>query len=439
MKRRIVSHAAALAVGIALAAAVASKPADPPSNSSSESPAAPETRTSRPGREIPKIGSLRSEDYRRAWAAVASKELSLLDRRSLQVGLLKRWAEVDLEGALQAAMAEAWDNDYSPNMSELGTAGHPLIGAFAKAFAERPLDAWELINSGKFGVGAHILREQWVTSVAAKDGVLLVSMLAEVPPGMREFAINRAMDGAKTRPEVLQAILAKLLALPPGKEGESWLKLAATNLPDGGDPVALREQWLNSQEGSSGTLALMSWGASLRRADAATLLKEWEGIPEARRGEAAKAMLSPMNYESKALTTAIDLAMQAGEWEYLAAKAPEQLRQNAHHTDPVALAEWAMDLPERPETVELFHRAVDRYIGDDLPRARGWLEEMEPGDWHRERGLAEYSQQALRRHQDPEASRWALDQITDPALKQAAEGWRQDWERETGKVRFGGP
>lgn len=439
MTRRIVSHAAALVVGIALAAAVANMPADSPSNSSSESPASRETRSSRPGQETPKIGSLRSEDYRRAWAAVASKELSILDRRSLQMELLERWAEVDLEGALHAAMAEAWDNDYNPGFSVLGTAGHPLIGAFAKAFAERPLDAWELINSGKFGVGAHILREQWVTSVAAKDGVLLISMLAEVPPGMREFAINRAMDGAKTRPEVLQAILAKLLALPPGEEGESWLKLAASNLPDGGDPVALREQWLNSQEGPSTTLALMSWGASLRRADAATLLKEWEGIPEARRGEAAKAMLSPMNYESKALTTAIDLAMQAGEWEYLAAKAPEQLRWHARHADPVTLAEWAMDLPERPETVELFHRGVDRYIGDDLPRAKGWLEEMEPGDWHRERGLAEYSQQALRRHQDPEASRWALDQITDPALKQAAEGWRQDWERETGKVRFGGP
>jgi hypothetical protein len=439
MKRRIASHAAALAVGIALAAAVARNPADSPSNSSSGSPAARETRTSRTGRETPKIGSLRSEDYRRAWAAVASKELSLLDRRSLQAGLLERWAEVDLESALQAAMAEAWDNDYSPNMSELGTAGHPLVSAFAKAFAERPLDAWELINSGKFGVGAHILRERWVTSVAAKDGVLLVSMLAEVPASMREFAINRAMEEAKTRPEVLQTILAKLLALPPGEESESWLKMAASNLPDGGDPVALREQWLNSQEGPSTTLALMSWGASLRRADAATLLMEWKGIPEARRGEAAKAMLSPMNYESKALTTAIDLAMQAGEWDFLAAKAPEQLRQNAHHTDPVALAEWAMNLPERPETVELFHRAVDRYIGDDLPRAKGWLEEMEPGDWQRERGLAEYSQQALRRHQDPEASRWALDQITDPALKQAAEGWRQDWERETGKVRFGGP
>lgn len=439
MKRRIASHAAALAAGIALAAALARKPADSPSNSSTNSPAAHETRSSRPDRETSKIGTLQSDDYRRAWAALASKEHTLLERRGLQIQLLERWAEVDLEGALQAAMAEAWDNDYNPGFSVLGTAGHPLIGAFAKAFADRPLDAWELINSGKFGVGAHILREQWVTRVAAKDGVLLISMLAEVPPSMREFAINRAVEEAKTRPEVLQAILAKLLALPPGDESEKWLKLAAANLPDGGDPVALREQWLNSQGGSSRTLALMSWGASLRRADEATLLKEWENIPEDQRGEAAKAMLSPMDYESKALTTAIDLAMQAGEWDYLAAKAPEQLRWHAHHADPVTLADWAMDLPERPETVELFHRAVDRYIGEDLPRAKGWLEEMEPGDWHRERGLAEYSQQALRRHQDPEASRWALDRITDPALKQAAEGWRQDWERETGKVRFGGP
>jgi hypothetical protein len=439
MKQRIASHAAALAVGIALAAALARKPADSPSNKSSESQAARENRSSRPDRDTSRIGTLRSEDYRRAWTALASKEHTILDRRGLQLELLERWAEVDLEGALQAAMGEAWDNDYNPGFSVLGTAGHPLIGAFAKAFAERPLDAWKLINSGQFGVGTQILREQWVTRVAAKDGVLLISMLAEVPASLREGAVNRAMEEAKTRPGVLQAILAKLLALPPGEESDSWLKLAAANLPDSGDPVALRENWLNAQDGSPRTLALMSWGANLRRADEATLLKEWENVPEDRRGEAAKAILSPMDYESKALTTAIDLAMQAGEWEFLAEKAPEQLRWHAPHTDPVKLAEWAMDLPERPETVELFHRAVDRYIGEDLPRAKGWLEEMEPGDWRRERGLAEYSQQALRRHQDPEASRWALDRITDPALQQAAEGWRRDWERETGKVRFGGP
>ncbi len=314
-----------------------------------------------------------------------------------------------------------------------------MIGAFSKAFADRPLESWALITGGKYGVGAQILRRQWVTSVAAKDGALVVSMLREMPASLREFAVNHAMDEAKVHPERVNAILANLLANPPGAETDAWLKLAAANLPDGGDPVALREQWSALPAGSSRTLALMTWGASLRRADEATLLKEWENIPEAERSEAVTAMLSPMSIESGSLTTAIDLAMEAGEWALLAEKAPERLRWHANNTDPVKLAEWAMDLPEREETVELFHRAVDRYIGDDLPRARGWLEEMEPGDWHRERGLAEYSQQALRRHQDPEASRWALDQITDPALKQTAEGWRQDWERETGKARFGGP
>jgi hypothetical protein len=107
MKRRIATHAAALAAGIALATALARKPADSPSNSFTNSPAAHETRSSRPDRETSKIGNLRSEDYRRAWAALASKEHTILDRRGLQLELLERWAEVDLEGALQAAMAEA--------------------------------------------------------------------------------------------------------------------------------------------------------------------------------------------------------------------------------------------------------------------------------------------------------------------------------------------
>jgi hypothetical protein len=35
------------------------------------------------------------------------------------------------------------------------------------------------------------------------------------------------------------------------------------------------------------------------------------------------------------------------------------------------------------------------------------------------------------RKNDPESSQWALDSVTDPAIKAAASKWRQDWQDQT--------
>ncbi|WP_035601761.1 hypothetical protein [Haloferula sp. BvORR071] len=428
---RIFSHTAAAAVGIALAAALAKRPAEASAATPDSGKSAAVSQESQPGR-TPAARKPKAEDYRRAWQALAAKEHNILDRRSTQMSLLERWAEVDLQGALEAAMAEAWDNDYNPGFNSFD---HVLIGAFDTAFSERPLESWKLIASGRFGVGSQFLRREWISTMAKTDGGLVISMLGELPPSLREYAINVTMNELETNPARMKEMLAKLAANGVGTEAEDWIKIAAAHLPDGGDPAALREEWAALPDGAPRTLALMSWGASLKRANAATLRSEWEKIPAEQRGEAAKAIFLPMNATSQEVLTAIGLAMEAGEWSFVKDKATEDFRYYAMQADPLKMAKWALDLPERPETVEFFHRSVDRYIGDDMPRAKEWLESMEPGDWHRERGLAEYSQQALRRHNDPEASRWALDQITDPALKKTAEGWRQDWEKESGRNR----
>jgi len=436
MKHRIATHTIAIAAGIALAATLSGK-----RSAYSAAPAEEETQAGKPAsthesrsRRPSVVRKPRAEDFKQAWDAVASKALPISDRVRLQKNLLEKWAEVHLEGALDAAMAEAWDNDRSPGFEVLGTSGNLYMEAFRKAFADRPLDSWALISSGRYGVGSEILRKQWVTSVSASDGVTVISMLGEMPKGLKEFAVDQAMRSAETNPERQAALLAKLLEYPSDQQTERWLKRASAFLPADGDPVVLREQWSTLPAGSQRTLAMMKWGASLKKADDAALREEWAHVPEAERTAAVDTLLTPTATEPKSLLTIIDLAMEAGEWTTVFQKGQENLRWHSSGMDSVKLATWATTLPERPETVEIFHRSVDRYIREDMPRAREWLEQMEPGDWHRERGLAEYSQQALRRHNDPEASRWALDQIADPALKQQAEGWRRDWERETGKA-----
>jgi hypothetical protein len=369
-------------------------------------------------------------DFRRAWEAVAEKDLPIIERISLQHRLLERWAEVDLEGALDAAMAEAWDNDYNPGFEILGTSGHPLISAFAEVFADRPLDAWALIQSGRLGAGAAIARRQWVTAVGAREPALLASMLGELPPSLQQFAVGQAVNEAAPNPATLSAVLDRIAAHPAGEASDRWLAWIASSLPGEGDPAGLRDQALSAPDGPARAVALAKWAASLRGADDETLATEAGRLPDEAKDGAARAMMHALRPDSKSLLGAFDFAMEAGQWQLVAAEAPELLRRAPNSTDAARLATWALDLPERPETVEIFHRAVDRYIGEDLGRAREWIASMDAADWHRDRALAEFSQQALRRHQDPESSRWALDLIGDPALKATAEGWRRDWERE---------
>ncbi len=95
------------------------------------------------------------------------------------------------------------------------------------------------------------------------------------------------------------------------------------------------------------------------------------------------------------------------------------------------MAEWAVNLPQRAETAEMFHRGVEPFIQQDRAGAWDWISQLETGIW-RDRAYAEYSQQSLRRFNDPDQSRQALDQIEDPNFKQTAEKWRKDWEREKG-------
>lgn len=75
----------------------------------------------------------------------------------------------------------------------------------------------------------------------------------------------------------------------------------------------------------------------------------------------------------------------------------------------------------------MFHRGVESYIRNTPEQAWQWVQELPAGYW-RDRALAEYSQQSLHHHKNPEWSRTAIDQIADPSYRQTVEGWRSDWE-----------
>ncbi|WP_265593999.1 hypothetical protein [Haloferula sp. BvORR071] len=329
---------------------------------------------------------------------------------------------MDLAAALDAVMAEAWDDDLK------GTNEHPLLGAFQKAFWKDPLGAWKLIQSGRYDPGAQIILREWINSVAYSDPVLVVSMLGEMPRGLLREAVSSALVGAGQKPGSLDQIVEKLTSLPPSQENFQWLMMACNAMPTGGDSNALREKWTAMSSGREKIAAQFAWAASLREADRATMEAQWSALPENARQQALNSLFAQLYPDSPALIPALDLAMEKGEWGVVATLGAGKL--DEYEMDPKEKAEWAMKLPERSETQRIFDGAVAGLLRDDPEAAKEWISGMDSDDWRKKRALLQFSRLALDSHHSMENFRWAYGQITDPATKKSAEGMLQVRGRE---------
>ena len=429
---KILTHAVAAGLGMALAATApglfSNKEQAAGTTASTTSPIAKDDAAARKRSATATTTSGRAAEFRRAWAALGSQKLPRPKLRELQRKLLEEWAEVDLEGAMEAALGEAWDsweNSYGSR------SGHPLNEAFTKAFTERPLDAWKVLSSGKLGPGAQLLRRGWIYAVSNKDGPLVISMLPEIPRSLRGIAIGEAMGQIpRDKPEEREALLKKIATTGKVEDATKWLQSAYYVFPQTkGDSAQLRESWSSASDGSSRALAMTEWASSLRKMDRDQFLTEWQNVPESARGEAAKSILSQTRGDSPYFLDAIDSAIEAGEWAYLEkGVADKLLAMDPGKADPKSTADWALKLPARPEATDLFHRAIEGYLNTDPEQGRALLESLPEGDWHRERGFIELSQTYLWRRNDPEGSRRAIESITDPEARQIATTYLYDWE-----------
>jgi hypothetical protein len=429
---QIASHLGALTVGIAIAAVAGGVPAgksNPVSESGRPERGVVVANGGRTSGSVPPIkktrAGLKAADFKMAWDAVASRELSREERRKLQSQILEKWAEVDLEGAMHAAISQAWDEDGNDPFAE-----NFFLAAFSKAFADRPLDAWALIQSGKYGLGTQMLREKWLAAVSSKDRELVLSMLSEIPVNMQPGAVEQCFGSLIASPD-RDALLAKLIKQAGGGH-DDWLEAVFKAVPADGDPAALRKDWSGLPEGVDRKIALLKWGASLRGADANSVSAELAAIPAGSKDEAAKALISQLEDGCMGMLAALDFALATDSWGSLS-KASAPILESFAQTDLMdagKIAEWGAHLPERPDTAKLYQAAVGRYIGKDLGRAKEWLGGMAEGSWQRENALAEFSRQALQGHQDQEASQWALDSISDVRVKAEAAKLRQTWDQD---------
>ena len=439
--KRILTHAGCIIAGIGLMAALGGAASSVREISKDEARKEKHAAFSLPGRPDRKepvkqaerglfpdgsVKRYRASEYKAAWDAIAFKDVTIRQRIELQQALLQQWSLVDMEGAMVAVLAGPWDGHYQEGGIDA------LLGSFSEAFLQNPLEAWDLIQSGKFGPGSALFREQWVNSVAGKEPLLAVSLMGSMSHRVQMNVLAQALGHHGGDPDMRRQILAKLGEMPEDTPNLSGLVAQAFKIsPSDGDPAGYREAIANASSDQARTMALHEYLSSIRNLDATALRAEWSQLPPEMQARAATGLFnSPAGVKNA--PAVLDLIMETGQWDRLRdPTAQNNLRTYAKTLDGVDLASWGMKLPDRPETIEIFRRAVDPYISRNIGDAKGWIESL-PDDWRKDRALGQLSQHALYGSNDPALSQWALDSISDPQIRAEANKWRGAWAKQRG-------
>jgi hypothetical protein len=393
-----------------------------------------------PGRESPWVassvhppGEWQGSEFARAWNAVQTGKFTTRERIKVQRDLLKKWAEVDLAAAIHAALGEAWDTDGGGYYDQTGF----LLDVFWDAFAKNPQVGWDMIRDKQFGVATGMLRHIWINAVGRKDPLFLATRIGDLSWRDRQSALSACRDGVSNRTGgVTNASLLKVFAGFP-EDVVTAEQLAGFATSPGGpkDADSLKKEILGMGSGDErmAKVTAILLGRALASKSAEEVAGEIQDLPKGIREEVLwSAFTNRMPPDAKMVSGFLDSLIQENAWSKLEqADTVRRIQWASRNGGAEDVAGWATSLPVRKETLELFHRSVETYLCNNMETARAWIADIPTDEW-RNRAYAEYSQQALYAHNDPEASRWALDQIGDNNFKAEAESWRFQWEKRTG-------
>jgi len=355
----------------------------------------------------------RGDRFREGWKLLGQRNEPIEVRLAHQREFLAAWAEVDLAAALEAAMAEAWDDEHGSGPKD----PPPLLAAFKKAFAKDPEGSWQLIQSGRFGNGSQLLRKTWLATVAPGNPLLAVSQLGDMPPSLQKETIRIACGVSTGNWALLEQIRGKIAAMPPGKDTERQLAWAAMMLPKG-RPDELLGQWVGAPAGNARSSALQGWAACLRIADTEQFEEALGQVPEESRGEATRAIFTQLQPGSEATLEVIGQLMAAGEWELLETQAPGKLYE--FPAGKLELADWTLSLPDRAETGALVSSAMRATMRYEPEGIQEWIEALPADDWRRDLALMEYVRHARQIQNDAEMVEWGLSRMRNGDLKAEA-------------------
>lgn len=359
-----------------------------------------------------------------AWEAIGKRNLTKDERCTLQQQVLMRWAEVDPEAALKAALESPWDSQGTQQV---------LLGSFHQYFSNNPVEAWDLIRSGRLGVGADLVKVSWAYAAGRENPGLVLSYIGEMPPSQITGVMQSLATYVRNDPEKREAFINRLCEFPEDQRFTDWIKRLAPMLSAGETSSSLRDKLAAAETPQRKTLYLHQFGQSLKDADMATIRSEWSQLPQDAKERAARAITLHTDPQGAKNTPGLfTMLAEVSQWDFMNT---EKWRLGRYAQTPEKkeeLAKWALTLPEHSGSQEIFHRAVEPYIRADMDKAGDWIETL-PKGWQRDRALAELSQQAIYRKGHTELSDWALGQISDPKLKADATKWRGDWAKKTGR------
>ncbi|HVJ46269.1 MAG TPA: hypothetical protein VM511_07785 [Luteolibacter sp.] len=392
-------------------------------------------RPDRPGRSSSRKGGgaerdeqkakFSSRDFKSAWDAIAFRNVSMRERTQLQEEVLRQWAEVDLEAAVKALLAGNWD-------PEAGYAGvDNVMASFDQVFRDRPLEAWDLINSGKLGLGSILVKDRWAKAVAAEHPMLVMSHFNDLPSRSRGDTLKAITAAVVKNPELRDEFLTRFCEQPQNSQFSTWMSETIRTLGPSGTPAELGEKLSNAKTDQERTRYVHEFGVSLKGSDFGTMLAEWRKLPPEIQGRATNSMLFHADPTAD-VPKLVGLMVEIGEWKSINDQIMKVSEYGYKTGKAAELAQWTASLPDVPQANRVFVQAVEPYIVNNPVAAKSWIESLPANDWRRDKALAEYSRHVLWRMSDRDLSTWAINSISDPQMKKQVVSVRAAWARERG-------
>lgn len=417
--RKLLTHVGALAIGALLAWMLRETLRGPSNHHGTEGQGAPLVSADKPkdsGGPVDaasRIGKARP-DFEGAWAALSS--VPAAERDEVRRRLLKDWIAMDPDGAMEAVMEAV------VRLDDVGK--FELLECFGPLFDKNPEWFLTMLQSHRYQLRGVAVRDWWASRMAATDPAKLVRLARGFGPLDGAYLIGKAMAGATTDQERLNAAFAAMQEMPVGPETTRLWKAAGKGLAEL-DMDILEGRFLEASNPEVKALFGQALAKSLankqitpeRRAE---ILAR---TPSDRRTSLALDMAKEAGGNSSAITAAIDSVVATPDWTGNAKRLASQLHNSTPSgADAARVANWAASIPEREDTEDLYRTAV-RYYLQQQPAAevRQWMTGM-PAGWRRDNTLAAWVQTNAS-YQKLDEAQWALERIQSPHFRSEGEKW----------------
>lgn len=377
------------------------------------------------------IAELSLSECREAWLFVR-KERSP-ETRFLMEAIARRWAELDANDALMAALKET-DRDFSRHLGP---------EAAKRLVRENLEDALDLIQSTPVG-SARIQLSEWILGEAAAISPRRAAELISTERGLRRSSVvfQVAREWGRQNPE---AALQWTASLPEGNLRENSTKMVWSGWAEK-DPAAvagkLKEEASQAVKEDHDIYQLVAghWAKSDPAAAIAWIetIESKEGLERAMRGlnsmqvselgvAGAQALINGAKTEAVRTQLTREMVRQLAKGDVQEAFAfvdglnDAQAREQAFRPileewtqqNPAEASRYVAGMPEGKERTELMRRTMEHWAQAEPEAAAEFAEQLPPG---KERDFAALQLTRAWREEDPQKGLEFLRRIEDPGI-----------------------